>query len=179
MRGDEPQIEDAETVQRQMKAGNQIVKKWRKKGVTGETEGPDFAAYHAELIAVVPAVTEKIAREFITVRMGYAGFAPFQLSNNSANIRRMKERVEVLKKAATRETKEHSFAGGITITENTEENRVQIVFPGKPDADTRATLKSNGFRWAPSQGAWQRQLNNAGIHAARRVMAALGLTQTA
>ncbi len=171
----EKQIEDAENTQRQMKAGNQIVKKWRKKGVTGETEGPDFTAYLAELTAIIPAANEKIAREFITVRMGYAGFAPFQLTNNSANIRRMKQRVEVLKKAATRETKETAFTDGTTITENTEENRIQIVFPGKPDTDTRATLKSNGFRWAPSQGAWQRQLNNAGIHAARRVIAALGL----
>lgn len=25
---------------------------------------------------------------------------------------------------------------------------------------TRSILKSNGFRWSPSQGAWQRQLTN-------------------
>ena len=27
-------------------------------------------------------------------------------------------------------------------------------------------LKSNGFRWAPSVGAWQRQLNDNAIYAA-------------
>lgn len=31
-------------------------------------------------------------------------------------------------------------------------------------------LKSRGFRWSPSEGAWQRLLNNAGIYAARYVV---------
>ena len=169
------QIEDAEAVQKQMKAANQVVKKWSKKGVGGETEGPDFDAYHAALKVIVPAATEKVAREFITRHMGSVGFAPYQLTNNGANIRRLKARVEQLKKAATRPTREHACSGGVTITENAEENRIQITFPGKPDADTRSILKSNGFKWAPSHGAWQRKLNNAGIHAARRIMAALGI----
>ncbi len=170
------QIDDAEALQKQMKAANQIVKKWAKKGVSGETEGPDFEAYHAALKVIVPAATEKVAREFITRSMGSVGFAPYQLTNNGANIRRLKARVEQLKKAAARPTREHVCSGGVTITENVEENRVQITFPGKPDADTRSVLKSNGFKWVPSQGAWQRKLNNAGIHAARRIMAALGLS---
>ena len=33
-----------------------------------------------------------------------------------------------------------------------------------------------GFRWAPSENAWQRQLNNAGIYAARRILAGLGVS---
>ena len=39
----------------------------------------------------------------------------------------------------------------------------------KPDADTRAELKSSGFRWAPSVGAWQRQLTDNAIRAADRL----------
>ena len=30
--------------------------------------------------------------------------------------------------------------------------RIQLLFPGKPDEQTRRTLKSHGFRWSPSQG---------------------------
>ena len=52
---------------------------------------------------------------------------------------------------------------------NTDENRLQIIFDGKPDADLRAELKSEGFRWAPSQGAWQRQLTDNAFRAARRI----------
>lgn len=49
------------------------------------------------------------------------------------------------------------------------DNRIRIVFRDKPDAETRAVCKRHGFRWAPSQGAWQRQLNNAGHSAASAV----------
>ena len=45
----------------------------------------------------------------------------------------------------------------------------QVFFDGKPDADTRAELKSSGFRWAPSVGAWQRQLTDNAIRAADRL----------
>ena len=51
--------------------------------------------------------------------------------------------------------------------------RVQLRFDGKPDDETRALLKRNGFRWAPSLGVWQRQLNDNGKYAAHRVMEVL------
>ena len=170
------QLAEAETTQRDMKAANKIVLKWARKGVTGETEGPDFDAYAAALAEVRPIFTPTLARQLITRNMGCIGFAPFQLTNNSANMRRIRQRIEVLEKAATRETRETRWTGGIIITENTDENRLQIAFPGKPDAATQDALKSNGFRWAPSQDTWQRQLTNAAIYAGRRVIAALGLT---
>ena len=52
---------------------------------------------------------------------------------------------------------------------NTADNRLQIFFEDKPDEETRSALKSNGFRWAPSAGAWQRQLNDNAIYAADRL----------
>jgi hypothetical protein len=100
---------------------------------------------------------------------GRFGFADYQLSNNKANISRMKKRVEALSVQATREHKEHEI-NGVRVVENTEDNRIQIIFDGKPPEATRALLKSNGFRWSPMAGAWQRQLNNNGIHAARYVL---------
>ncbi|RHQ89234.1 hypothetical protein DWX76_12375, partial [Clostridium sp. AF21-20LB] len=60
------------------------------------------------------------------------------------------------------------FDGG-RVEMNREDNRLQVFFDGKPDADTRAELKSSGFRWAPSVGAWQRQLTDNAIRAADRL----------
>lgn len=37
------------------------------------------------------------------------------------------------------------------------------------DANMKQVLKSRGFRWAPSQGAWQRQLTDNAIYAAKIV----------
>lgn len=36
--------------------------------------------------------------------------------------------------------------------------RYQIIFDGKPEPEIRGLLKNHGFKWAPSQGAWQRQI---------------------
>lgn len=102
---------------------------------------------------------------------------PYELTNNSANIRRMKDRLAQLERAAERETIEVSYQGGPKVIENADENRVQIVFDGKPDADTRQILKSNGFRWSPYNKAWQRHLNNAGRYAARCALKEMGVTE--
>lgn len=56
------------------------------------------------------------------------------------------------------------------VVENTEAMRYQILFDGKPDEEIRSLLKSNGFKWAPSQGAWQRQITANGKWALNRVV---------
>ena len=57
------------------------------------------------------------------------------------------------------------------IVRNKDEMRLQLVFDGKPAEKTREILKSNGFRWAPSQTAWQRLLNDNAEHALKRIAA--------
>lgn len=96
--------------------------------------------------------------------------APYQLTNNSANIRRIEQRIKVLKANASRETREEDYQGVCKLVENAEANRVQIIFPGKPSAEIRTKLKKAGFRWAPSEGAWQRQLNNSAVYWARELV---------
>lgn len=98
-----------------------------------------------------------------------APFASYQMTNNNANIRRMKQRIEALKAEADRETIEVD-AGPCKLVENADENRVQLIFDGKPSAEVRAVLKSHAFRWAPYNGAWQRHLNNAGRYAAKMAL---------
>ena len=62
---------------------------------------------------------------------------------------------------------------GYTYMEDSESMRIQFIFDGKPDENVRNILKSEGFRWAPSQGAWQRQLTVNGQRSAARVKTAL------
>ena len=93
----------------------------------------------------------------------------YLLSNNLANIKRLKARLEELKKTKSDGTSEVEY-GTFKVIENTEVMRIQIVFDGKPEEAVRSVLKANGFRWAPSQGAWQRQLNTNGKYALKRVL---------
>lgn len=93
-------------------------------------------------------------------------------ANETATIRRLEERLTNLQKAreaAKNADAEPEIFDGFRIEQDAEACRVRIIFDGKPDEDTRTLLKSNGFRWAPSAGAWQRQLTENGLHAARRV----------
>ena len=62
---------------------------------------------------------------------------------------------------------------GVEIVENDSLNRLQILFPGKPSEAIRSQLKSAGFRWSPTEGAWQRQLNDGARWAAKRVLEAI------
>lgn len=61
------------------------------------------------------------------------------------------------------------FSGG-EIVHNLEADRLQILFDEKPDEETRAALKQNGFRWSPRYSAWQRQLTPNAEAAARRAL---------
>lgn len=73
------------------------------------------------------------------------------------------------------EHKEQKF-GDVRVVLNKALDRVQIIFPDRPSDDERRILKSRAFRWAPSVGAWQRQLTRNGVWAAEAAMKDMGLT---
>ena len=92
-------------------------------------------------------------------------YPSWALSNNNAEIRRIKGRIAELTKKQETAYAGWEFDGG-TVEANREDNRLQIFFEEKPDEKTREALKGNGFRWSPKAGAWQRQLNDNAIYVA-------------
>ena len=101
-------------------------------------------------------------------------FAPYELSNNNGKIKQTKERIAELTRlkeaAETPAEDKYPQVEGVEVVENAEAMRIQLIFDGKPDDETRSLLKSNGFRWSPSFGAWQRQLTGNGIYATKTVL---------
>lgn len=98
----------------------------------------------------------------------------YELTSLRGKIKRTQARLDELDKRteqAQQPANNATFPGG-EIVRNTETDRLQILFDEKPDEDTRAALKQNGFRWSPRNKAWQRQLTQNAEIAARR---ALGL----
>lgn len=163
--------------QAMMKAVNALIRKHK---LTEEGDGPARLAAMAR--EANHPIGETLARRILTPNcFGGRGFESFSLSNNNAEIRRLAGRIEQVKaKLARAEAVESGEAenrtrtvGAVEIVENVTEDRLQILFPGKPDGETRSILKRHGFRWAPSQGAWQRQLTNAARYAAEQVIARL------
>ena len=100
---------------------------------------------------------------------GITGYPSFQLTNNNANIHRIEERIKKLKEVKERGDRMAEYEL-FKVAENAEIMRLQIFFDDKPDSDTREILKKNGFRWAPSQGAWQRQLTDNAKYSLKRVI---------
>lgn len=114
-------------------------------------------------------MTEAVAQKLLEPDFcGRLGFPDYALSNNSANIRRLKQRANSLKREEDKPEVEEEHKG-FTYREDHGENRVMFEFPGKPDESTRTLLKRNGFKWSPTRGAWVRQLNNAGRYAGGEV----------
>lgn len=119
--------------------------------------------------------SEKLARKVLEKDFaGRIGIPDYQIKNNAANIRRIEKRIDEL--VAKAETPARADVRGelegmsFTLAENKDANRTQIVFSGKPSEVVRDQLKGAGFRWAPSEGAWQRQLSNGAWYQATRVL---------
>lgn len=101
---------------------------------------------------------------------GRIGYPSFHLQNNNANMRRIRKRIEELKAEQSHGQAEDKEFQGFTLREDKAAVRIQFLFDDKPDEETRAILKSNGFRWSPKAKAWQRMLNDNGRRAAERVL---------
>jgi len=152
----EAKIEKLKKHQELMREANKAI---RMKDTTKGNAALEKLGYTAEEI-------EKLRKPDFCGRIGYPSY---ELSNNNANIHRLEQRLESLKRVKEAGTTETEAEAGFTIRENTEIMRLQLIFPDKPEADTRAILKKNGFRWSPHENAWQRQLNNSARYALEAV----------
>lgn len=152
-------IEAKEESQERMKEVN---KYWRKNGTM---TGCGF---------LTDEQIEKINRSMAedTCRLSGVPFGSYHLQNNLANIKRLKGRLEELQNTKEKGSSEADY-GEFKVIENTDIMRIQIMFDGKPEEAVRNVLKANGFRWAPSQEAWQRQLTTNGKYALKRVLETL------
>ncbi len=152
----EDKLEDLKEKQELMKAANKAVR-------LKDTKAGDELLYEM-------GFSEKNIHALRTPDYcGRLGYPDYELSNNNANIHRVEERLKSLKAVKDIGSSEHEYKT-FKVVENTEAMRYQIIFNGKPEADVRTLLKSNGFKWAPSQGAWQRQLTSNGKWALERVV---------
>lgn len=124
-----------------------------------------------------PFVSPEQAQRLVSKMRHYdrVPYPTWALSNNNAEIRRLKNRIADLSKKQEIGFVGWEFEGG-KVEANTADNRLQIFFEEKPDATTREELKGNGFRWSPRAEAWQRQLNDNAYYASNHIKAIQPLT---
>jgi hypothetical protein len=140
-----------------------------------------------------PGVSDKTAQEFLEARerepyFNKQPYAAYHMTNVNAELRRIQARIDTLNKAkaqaeaakanpqaaAEATAANYPKLDGVHVQENADEMRIQLRFDDIPPAETREKLKRNGFRWSPSQKAWQRLLNQNGKYAAQSVLKDLG-----
>ena len=151
-------LTEREAMQEKMKSVNAY---WRK---------------HGALVGCSGLSDKEVARLTASISQGASTgrseppYPRWALDNNGAEIRRLRSRLAVLDAQQAQGDSEQTFTGGVLrITPE----RVQLVFDDKPAAEIRDIVKQWGFRWAPSQGAWQRQNTANGRYAAKQVVKAI------
>ena len=114
----------------------------------------------------------KTQPDSFAIRIHGSPFPAYELQSFRGKIQRTEQRIAELDKLeaqAAQPRNSMKFPGG-EIVRNAEQNRLQILFDAIPGAETRAALKSNGFRWSPKNQAWQRQLTANAETVARAVL---------
>lgn len=115
--------------------------------------------------------TDKLWEELnLPGRFQGTGYPGYKLTNNNANMRRIRQRIAYLKQEAKRVPTD-TLIKGVRVLENTYVGRLQLIFPDKPSYEIRQQLKKRwGFRWSHEEQAWQRQLNNNSVFAANEFL---------
>ena len=152
----EEKLQDMRELQEQMKAANRAL---RLKDTEAGNDALREMGYSEEDI-------KKLREPDYLGRIGYPDYA---LQNNNANIHRVEGRIKDLRAVKEKGSSEQEYRT-FKVLENTEAMRYQIIFDGKPEPEIRDLLKGHGFKWAPSQGAWQRQITANGRYALKEVV---------
>jgi len=75
------------------------------------------------------------------------------------DVKAAQQRVEELeKRQALPHTETEHLGGGLRLVQDVEAQRFRLYFSTRPDRATIDRLKASGMKWAPSVGAWQRQI---------------------
>lgn len=150
----ETKVKEAEALQAEMKAANA----WYRK--------------HKTMAGYKDMTDDEAARIDAEIRNKYSWeqkpYSSYLLTNNNAKLKNTRERLERLAKVKSEPVTEEEYKH-FKAVRNTELMRLQLIFDGKPSEAVRAALKSNGYRWSPKNGAWQRQLTNNAIYSMKYI----------
>ena len=111
---------------------------------------------HATALGCPGLSDEAAAKLDRRVQEGYSWekqpYPSYVLSGNTAEMRRIRQRIEEVSRTQSTEYVGWDFPGGRAEADK-EDTRLRLYFDEKPSEEQRSKLKCNGFKWAPSVGA--------------------------
>lgn len=154
-------LESLEKAQEMMKAANKIVK-------SQHMSQADKIEYMIQTLSLTHSQASEILKPDFC---GRVGFASYQLSNNNANIRQTRERLNQLEKMHNQEPLSgEGEIEGLKWALYEEDGRIKFSFDDKPSDEVRSQLKSNGFKWSRYSKAWVRKLTPNAISSTRYIL---------
>lgn len=119
---------------------------------------------HGTMAGYQGLTSEEAERQDAEIKGGYSWeqqpYPSYLLTNNNAKLKNAINRLARLKTEKAKPTRETKQNEHFTVVENTELMRLQLIFPDKPNEEIRTALKSHGYKWSPTNNAWQRQLTD-------------------
>lgn len=139
-----------------MRSGNEEIKRGERLERRSEGAEQALSNLRSDDPAIIPKLQEAIRN-----------------STDSAERQRLRERLDT----AIRTHERNQSGGGLNkstslydVEENVTDGRIRFKFDGKPRQEIIDIMKSRGFRWSPSNKAWQRQNTPNGVWSAKKVM---------
>lgn len=131
----EEKIARLEARQERMKEVNKLVRKEDRDGLS------DLGYTENEVIHLLSKT-----------KFGGPGYASFELTNNNANIKRLKDRLKIIEKKQAAPDRD-LIVGYWSIEYRPSENRIRLHYtPGRTDRETFLNLKRHGYRVLRSEG---------------------------
>jgi len=138
--------------------------------------------YHAQLKEVKALIKGGMSNEEASAKAGLSSpvaWHSFNIQYANKAVKDIEAKLASLTATKAKPSSEQEI-DGVRAVENTEAMRLQLFFDGKPAPAIIALLKSHGMKWAPSQGAWQRQLTeNARYSVYKLLIPAINKTKEA
>lgn len=151
----ETKLNERVALQEQMKAANKIIRKAIKDKETVKQTSDKLREI---------GLSDKAISQILNPSYGPKGYQTFHLSNNSAEIRRLKGRIVQEKRIeAAREKVGDQEREGKTCdaSVNQDRNGIELRFDDKPSDEIRTEIKRNGFRWSGRQKLWYARFTDA------------------
>lgn len=140
-------VEERERTHAHMKAVNAAIRKARKMQPDAEPAALLLVLVNDGVVSDGEAT--ELARNFARFSYQGLGFPSYALTNNSANIRRDRQRIEAIKRQRV-QAEETEQAGGVYIIKHTPEY-CSVQFAEKPDRSVINALKAAGFHWSKTR----------------------------
>ena len=113
------------------------------------------------------AEREQIQDKFKQANKAKRGSVPaWRLSNNNAEIRRLRQRIEEIQSLHQAAPIEREGEGWRMFEDD---GRITIQFDGKPAPEIRQLCRGSGFVWSPSRCAWVRKVTARAVKEAERL----------